>query len=152
MMWRCDEIVTFVPSSKKIVTFLEVLKKLFRNLAASHRTWNVTKCDGNVTSHHFVAVSHSNPGPGSGKIPAWNDPQNGKSSESLRFNTYLSDPPVSILAHSTSRGPGAGQAEGLKLAWKPPRVTRNQLELIRIIPQNTIFFDFSGLSLLFWVY
>ena len=29
MMWRCDEIVTFVPSSRKIVTFLEVLKKNF---------------------------------------------------------------------------------------------------------------------------
>jgi len=27
--FRCDEIVTFVPSSRKIVTFLEVLKKLF---------------------------------------------------------------------------------------------------------------------------
>jgi len=28
-MWRCDEIVSFVPSSRKIVTFLEVLKKPF---------------------------------------------------------------------------------------------------------------------------
>jgi len=76
MMWQCDEIVTFVPSSRKIVTFLQVLKKHFRNLVASHRlgTWNVTKCDENVTSHHFVTVPHSNPGPGSGKIPAWNDP------------------------------------------------------------------------------
>jgi len=45
IMWQCDEIVTFVPSSRKIVTFLEVLKKLFRNLVASHWTWNVTKCD-----------------------------------------------------------------------------------------------------------
>jgi len=44
MMWWCDEIVTFVPSFRKIVTFLEVLKKKNRNLVASHRTWNVTKC------------------------------------------------------------------------------------------------------------
>jgi len=29
IMWRRDEIVTFVPSSRKIVTFLEVLKKTF---------------------------------------------------------------------------------------------------------------------------
>jgi len=29
MMWRCDEIVSFLPSSRKIVTFLEVLKKTF---------------------------------------------------------------------------------------------------------------------------
>jgi len=29
MMRRCDEIVTFVPSFMKIVTFLEVLKKTF---------------------------------------------------------------------------------------------------------------------------
>jgi len=35
----------------------------------------VTKCDENVTSHHFVTVPHSNPGPGSGKIAARNDPQ-----------------------------------------------------------------------------
>jgi len=69
-MRRCDEIVTFVPGK----SFLEVLKKLFRHLAASHRTWNVTKCDENVTSHHIVTVPHSNTGPGSGKIPAWNDP------------------------------------------------------------------------------
>jgi len=69
-MWRCDEIVTFVPSSRKIITFLEVLNKLLWNLAASHRTWNVTKCDENVTSHHFVTVPHSNPGPGSGKKDA----------------------------------------------------------------------------------
>jgi len=48
--------------------------KLFRNLAASHQTWNVTKCDENVKSHHFVTVPHSNQGPGSGKIPVWNDP------------------------------------------------------------------------------
>jgi len=34
----------------------------------------VTKYDETVTSHHFVTVPHSNPGPGSGKIPAWNDP------------------------------------------------------------------------------
>jgi len=48
--------------------------KLFRNLAASHQTWNVTTCDENVTSHHFVTVPHSNPGPGSGKIAGRNDP------------------------------------------------------------------------------
>ena len=28
-IWRCGEIVTFVPSSRKIVTFFEVLKKTF---------------------------------------------------------------------------------------------------------------------------
>ena len=50
------KIITFVPSSREIVTFLEVLKKLFRNLAASHRNWNVTFCDENVTSHLFVTV------------------------------------------------------------------------------------------------
>jgi len=49
--------------------------KLFRNLAASHRTWNVTFCDVNVTSHVFVTVPHPNPGPGSGKISARNDPE-----------------------------------------------------------------------------
>jgi len=36
--------------------------------SASHRTWSVTKCDENVTSHHFVTVPHSNLGPGSGKF------------------------------------------------------------------------------------
>ena len=29
MMWRCDEIITFVQSSRKIITFLEVLKNTF---------------------------------------------------------------------------------------------------------------------------
>jgi len=33
MMWRCDKIFTFVPGSRKIVTFLEVLTKKIRNLA-----------------------------------------------------------------------------------------------------------------------
>ena len=75
MVWQCDEIFTFVPSSRRIITFLELPKKIIRNLAASHQTWNVTKCDENATSHHFVTVPHSNPGPGSGKIPAWNDPK-----------------------------------------------------------------------------
>jgi len=68
-IWRCDEIVTFVPSSRKIVTFLEVLKILFRNLAASHWTWNVTLCDENVTWLIFVPVTHSKPGRGSGNFP-----------------------------------------------------------------------------------
>ena len=36
----------------------------------------MTKCDENVTSHHFVTVPHSNPGPGSGNITGRNDPQN----------------------------------------------------------------------------
>jgi len=44
--------------------FWKYWKKLFRNLAASYRTWNVTFCDENVTSHLFVTVPHSNPGPG----------------------------------------------------------------------------------------
>jgi len=34
----------------------------------------MTKSDENVMSHHFVNIPHANPGPGSGKIPAWNDP------------------------------------------------------------------------------
>jgi hypothetical protein len=34
----------------------------------------VTFCDENVTSHLFVTVPHSNPGPGSGKNLARNDP------------------------------------------------------------------------------
>jgi len=34
----------------------------------------MTFCDENVTSHLFVTVPHSNPGPGSGKISARNDP------------------------------------------------------------------------------
>ena len=54
---------------------MEVLKRLFRNLAASHRTWNVTFCDENVWSHLFVTVPHSNPGPGFGEISARNDPE-----------------------------------------------------------------------------
>jgi len=65
-------IFTFVPSSRKVVTFLEVLKNLFQSLAASHRTWNVTFCSENMTSHLFVTVPHSNAGPGSGKISAKN--------------------------------------------------------------------------------
>jgi len=91
-MWRCDEIVTFVTSSRKIVTFL---KKPFQNLAASYRTWNVTKCDENVTSHHFVTVPYSNLGSGSGKIPAWNDAdknfdldQNKKRKIRLKINSF----------------------------------------------------------------
>ena len=38
-MWRNLHICT---KFQKVVTFWEVLKKTFRNLAASHRTWNVT--------------------------------------------------------------------------------------------------------------
>jgi len=139
MMWRRDEIVTFVPSSWKIITFLEVLKKTFS------KPWSVTsnlesevlwrKCDVTSFRHHpplkprfvpsrtqkndvtmwrnrhictkfqenryifgstkknffetwqrhieprmlrfvsFRHVPHSNPGQGSGKISARNDPQ-----------------------------------------------------------------------------
>jgi len=65
---------------------LEVLKKLFRKLAApaSHRIWNVTFCDENVTgvtTHsflvNFVPVTHSKPlvGLGSGNIWARNERQ-----------------------------------------------------------------------------
>jgi len=35
----------------------------------------MTFCDENVTSHLFVTVPHSNPGPGSGKFSARNDLQ-----------------------------------------------------------------------------
>jgi len=59
----------------KIVTFLEVLKKKFRNLAASHRTWNVTFCDENVTSLHFVSITHSKPGLGPENFLVMNDPE-----------------------------------------------------------------------------
>ena len=58
--------------------FWKYLKKLFRNLAAFERHSRVTsnlENDENVTSHPFVTVPHSNPGPDSGKIPAWNDPE-----------------------------------------------------------------------------
>jgi len=84
----CDESFTFVSSSRKNVTFLEVLKKPFRKLAApaSHRIWNVTFCDENVTgvtSHsflvNFVPVTHSKPLVGllvgSGNIWARNERQ-----------------------------------------------------------------------------
>ena len=68
----CDDVTKSVPSSRKIVTFLEVLKKTFSKPGSV--TSNL-ECDEMVTSHHFVTVPHSNPGPGSGKIPAWNDPE-----------------------------------------------------------------------------
>jgi len=52
MMWQCDKIVTFVPSSRENVTFLEVLIFVsFWNLAASYWNLNMTFCDKNVTSH-----------------------------------------------------------------------------------------------------
>ena len=61
MMWQCDEIVTFVPSSRKIVTFLEVLKKtvskpgsVTSNLECDEM-WR--KCDENVTKmwRHIIS-------------------------------------------------------------------------------------------------
>ena len=70
-MWRNRLICTKFQENRHI--FGSTIKKI-RNLTASHRTWNVTKCDENVTSYHFVTVPHSNPGPGSEKIPAWNVP------------------------------------------------------------------------------
>ena len=47
-------------------------------MAASHRTWNVTFCDENVTSLIFVPVTNSKPGLGSGNFSATNDPESGK--------------------------------------------------------------------------
>jgi len=76
MMPRCDEMVTFVPSSDgpgKSSHVWKYLKKPFQHLAASHRTWNVTFCEENATSHHFVTVPYSNQGRGSGKFLAGND-------------------------------------------------------------------------------
>ena len=60
MMWQCDEIVTFIPSSRENVTFkrdicLEVLKNTFPK-------------PGSVTSS-------PKPGLGSGNISARNDPE-----------------------------------------------------------------------------
>jgi len=52
MLWRCDEIVTFVPSSRAELT------KLFRNLAACHRTWKVMFCDEKVTWLSFRQFRH----------------------------------------------------------------------------------------------
>jgi len=50
-----------------IVCFLltHEIQQLFRNLSASHRTWNVTFCDENVMSLMFIPVTHSKPGLGS---------------------------------------------------------------------------------------
>jgi len=53
-MWRNCHICTKFQENRHI--FGSTIKKI-RNLTASHRTWNVTKCDENVTSHHVVTGS-----------------------------------------------------------------------------------------------
>ena len=69
----CDEVTKSSHLYQVPGKLWKYLKKKFRNLAASHRIWNVIFCDENVTSHLFVTVPHSNPGPGSGKFSARND-------------------------------------------------------------------------------
>jgi len=100
MMWRCDEIVTFVPSSRKIVRFLEVPKETFSKPGSvtSNLKCDVLwrKCDVTSFCHRpsleiiidlligfpinniislfsSPSLTQSNPGPGSGNISAWND-------------------------------------------------------------------------------
>jgi len=139
MMWQFDEIVAFVPSSRKIVTFLEVLKTKIWNLAASHRTWNVTKCDGNVTSYHFVTVPDSNPGPGSREIPAWSDPQPGwvlaffltwADVQKKGGKCVFEEIPYTLWRTES----GAGRIKNLRLqrapnaAFKPPRTIKILVE------------------------
>jgi len=56
-------------------------------------TWQNLECDEmwRKTSHHLVTVPHSNPGPGSGKISAWNDPEH-EQQDVLQGNDGPPDP------------------------------------------------------------
>ena len=107
-----------VPGKSSI--FWKYYQKLFRNLAASHRTWNVTFRDENVTSHLFVTVPHSNPGPGSGKISSRNDPNwrnlraGGSWSEQWRKN------PTKRCGSKNSRNSCGAVSSGIAvmLAWR----------------------------------
>ena len=125
-------------------------KKLFRNLAASHRTWNVTKYDENVMSHHFVTVPHSNPGPVSGKIPTWNDPDCWDLL-SRKCMPAHKNCELFLSTSGTCLAWRASAASGGALALELPCGTHHQPQFTRkqIVETSARFlFRFFGLSLL----